>query len=73
VVRRGLDFRARSRRLFHAVGDEFAEQRQARFRQVPIHHSNLLGVEPDEAVAAFERMIEKREFVVARESRELER
>src|SRR5262249_7246983 len=57
----------------HAIRDESAEQRQARLQRIPMHRRDLVGVEADEAITAFECVIEEGELVLARERRQPER
>ena len=73
IVRCGLDLSTCRERIRHTVFHELPEQRQRRFRIIPGSSGDLLGCQPDKAVAASQGMIEEREFVILRARREPER
>ena len=73
VVRRVLDFGAALHGLRRLVAHQLPKQRQAGLRFVPVRRRDLIRGQPHQAVAAFQRVIEEGEFMVARQCRQPQR
>lgn len=67
-----LDACAAAFGIAQMIGDELADEGR-RLGRIPVSRSYLSLREPDEAVAALERVVKEREFVLARERREPQR
>ena len=73
VVGGQSDLCAAGKSRFESLSDQLPEQRQSGLTRIPMHSRDLYASQPDETVPAFQRMVEERELVVARQGRQPQR